>query len=161
MDLNKIQVLWRQSDTMALYGIPYNMREGQSPRDIFMAEWPGILQPGERKATPRKHSGQVPSDWIYLGNPGWWGSISRDDQAKIQKFLEFFKAKDLIPGGPNEFCELHEERVVWLKESGSKMTVLEKILYLRYTKGLGLVAANYALINGRNKCDGPWEDDSI
>jgi hypothetical protein len=87
-----IRVLWRQPDTMALWGVPYALREGQSPRDLVRAEWPG-----------RKGAGEVPGDWLWLGSPGWWGSMAPDAVAAVRAFLAPLEAEGLVPGGPSEW----------------------------------------------------------
>lgn len=106
-DLSKIRVLWRQSDTMSLWGIPYEMRTevGQSPRDIVKAEWPSKRPWTHGKAPPEKSSGQVPSDWIWLGSPGWWGSMTPEEIAATEAFLASLPA-GLIPEWPNEFVSI-------------------------------------------------------
>lgn len=98
--LAPIQVLFRQSDTMCLWGILYRMRDevGQSPADLVRAEWPpcGILS--------RKPAGIIPTDWIWLGSCGWWGTLNKGEQIVIQNFLA--RHKDSIPTGPNEWSYL-------------------------------------------------------
>jgi len=100
--LASIQVLWRQPDTLTLWGIPYKMRSdvGQQPYDLWKAR---------RDYVPPKPgwygSKQIDlSDWIYLGEPGWWGHYSKKDQEIIEEFL--VKHKDAIPGGPCEWSEV-------------------------------------------------------
>lgn len=41
--LPTIRTLYRQPDTLSLWGIPYVMREGQTPRDIWNAPRPDLL----------------------------------------------------------------------------------------------------------------------
>lgn len=81
--LREVQVLWRQPDTMALWGIPYGMRPGQSPYDLHRA--------GNTRG------------WIWLGSPGWWGSLSRKDQEEIQSWLATLED---IPQGPAEWVDV-------------------------------------------------------
>ena len=109
LDLSKIKVLWREPDVMSLWGIPYEMRQGQSPRDLYLAEWPTKRPWTEHygRGQPEKLSRQVPSGWIWLGTPGWWGSLSSEDQAAIQAFLAGIP-KDMIPSGPGEWVSLGE-----------------------------------------------------
>lgn len=83
-NLARVRVLFRQSDLMSLWGIPYEMRPGgQQPRDI-----------DERWR----------DDWIWLGQPGWFGSMSADEIATTKEFLA--KHTDEIPRGPNEWTTL-------------------------------------------------------
>lgn len=82
--LATIKVLYRQNDTMSLWGIPYEMCRncGQSPDDII-----------DRR------------EWIYLGGPGWWGSIPLPRIAAIKKYLSELLA---IPSHPNEWISLKD-----------------------------------------------------
>jgi hypothetical protein len=95
IDLSPIRVLWRQPDTLALWGVPYDMRPGQQPGDLWRARQAyrppryGVL------ASPRISL----SDWVYLGSPGWWGSMPREDQASVKEWLTGRDA----PGGPGEW----------------------------------------------------------
>jgi hypothetical protein len=74
------------------------MRPGQQPGDLwrakrdFMSPPPGVL-------------GSKPidlSDWIWLGQPGWWGSMSVSQQAEVQAFLDRIRE----PEGPYEWVRL-------------------------------------------------------
>lgn len=84
-DLENIKVLFRSADCLTLWGLPYNLREGQSPRDL-QKDW--------------SH------DWIYLGNPGWWGNLS---QISIGRILIFLDSLEDIPHGPYEFCQVERK----------------------------------------------------
>jgi len=102
--LAAIKVLWRRPGTLCLYGIPYLMREGQSPYDLWRAheEW---------KAPPPGHYGSKRidlSDWIWLGSPGWWGSYSKADHTAIKAWLDLPHVKPCIPGNPCEWSPLDE-----------------------------------------------------
>jgi hypothetical protein len=98
--LQTIKVLYRAPDTLALYGIPYEMRPGQSPRD---------LQHARDSWTPAKpgHYGskQVDlSDWIFLGYPGSRGTLSASEGEAIAAYLA--EHSGLIPGGPCEWSRV-------------------------------------------------------
>jgi hypothetical protein len=93
IEVSKILVLFREPDTMALYGIPYRMREGQQPGDLW-----------RRYGTPRA----ALSDWVWLGSPGWWGSITPADRERIETWLEDIRL--LVPQGPYEWTDLTKER---------------------------------------------------
>ena len=88
LDLERIEILWCQPDTLSLWGIPYGMRpwEGtsraQQPRDLWEA-------------------GNV-RGWIWLGAPHWWGSMSSLRRTAIEKFLSRFE-KGSLPGNPYEW----------------------------------------------------------
>lgn len=84
--LDSIRVLFRLPDTLALYGIPYDLRPGQSPKDL--------------------HS-RYREGWIFLGYPGWAGPISSDDAQEISEFLA--KHEGNIPEGPYEWTRLEPE----------------------------------------------------
>lgn len=107
--LDSIQVLWRQPDTMALYGIPYEMRPGQSPHNI-----------------QEKFRG----DWIWLGSPGWWGSLSRPEQERVRAFLA--KQPDL-PEWPNEWIRVSAT----MKRSHATRRKYPYVAYWVHSRGLG------------------------
>lgn len=98
--LQSIRVLYRESDSLSLWGIPYRMRPGQQPGDLKRAERsyvaPAYGHYGSKKIDL--------SDWIWLGTPGWWGHLSKADQSAIQAFLS--QHADEIPRGPEEWTEL-------------------------------------------------------
>lgn len=99
MNLDGIKVLWRQSDTMALYGIPYDMRPGQQPADLTRgspALGYGTYGAPYRAPGPR-------ADWVWLGSPGWFGSLSPADISAVRSFLGSL-VLDSIPTGPNEWA---------------------------------------------------------
>jgi len=76
-DFSKIKVLYREGDgSMKLWGIPYGMRPGQSPRDLRDA--------GNTK------------DWIYLGVPG-------SEPKGVKEYLE--SVEDFVPDRPGEWDE--------------------------------------------------------
>jgi hypothetical protein len=85
-----IRVLYREPDTMSLWGIPYEMRKavGQQPRDIDIYHRRG---------------------WIWLGSPGWWGSLSAEEQLAVSAWLAALP-EGCIPEGPCEWCSLAEWR---------------------------------------------------
>ncbi len=86
MNLGSIQVLYRQPDTMSLWGLPHGLRPGQSPRDLMEAD--------------------NSSSWFWLGTPGWWGSLSAENVEAIQAFLEPLRELDAVPTHPGEFSVL-------------------------------------------------------
>jgi len=91
-----IQVLWRQPDTMALYGIPYDMRPGQAPRDLLAKNPDGST-----------NWSLAPPSWVFLGAPGWWGNMSADRQADVQTFLNL--VSDCVPQGPGEWARIPKD----------------------------------------------------
>jgi hypothetical protein len=98
----QIFVLYRKPDALGLYGIPYRMREGQSPRDLQKAH--------DDYVPPRPgHYGSKQtdlSDWVYLGHPGWWGDMGAGHP--VRKAIVAFAAEhpDAIPRGPYEWVDL-------------------------------------------------------
>lgn len=101
--LSTIKVLWRAPDHLALYGIPYELRPGQSPRDLWRAyhEW---------EAPKPGHYGSKRislDDWVYLGNPGWFGTMTRPEIQLVEEFLAAHKQE--VPGNPYEWSRLNSE----------------------------------------------------
>lgn len=101
-----IRVLWRQPDSMTLWGIPHAMREGQSPRDL----WEGRRIPDTLAAARGWHGAtmRVPGpreDWIYLGEPGWYGNRTAEQIGAIERF-KLTIDRGTIPSGPCEWIDL-------------------------------------------------------
>jgi hypothetical protein len=113
--LETIRVLWRQPDLMSLWGIPYAMRPGQSPRQL----WESRKMP-DTAAQAAGYYGRTISDpgpregWIWLGQPGWWGRYDKATQDAITAFLEPLRAAGVVPTGPAEWSdvtvELHAQK---------------------------------------------------
>lgn len=96
-----IRVLFRAPDTLCLYGIPYDMREGQQPSDLWQARSYADLLASARGFYGRRiHAPGPLDDWIWLGCPGWWGNMSRDDQAAVKAWLQ----GRAVPENPFEWC---------------------------------------------------------
>lgn len=83
-DLSRIRVLFLDPN-LGLWGIPYGMRRdvGQAPRDLYRA--------GNTKG------------WIYLGHPGWYGSMSNERVKEVKEFLAPIKKRGLLPGNAYEW----------------------------------------------------------
>lgn len=98
--LKTVRVLWRQPDTLALWGVPYDMREGQSPYDLWKRE---VLLRGSNVPLP---VWTLP-DWIWLGSPGWWGPYVRggSERTAIEAFLAGLP-EGAIPNGPCEWSRI-------------------------------------------------------
>lgn len=104
--LRTIRVLWRQPYVLTLWGIPYTMRPGQQPYDLWKAHRDYLgPRPGHYGAARIDLS-----DWIALGEPGWWGSRSGADIQAIEAFLAVHRGN--IPQNPCEWSELQPEPVV-------------------------------------------------
>lgn len=106
MNLSAIKVLWR-SPELGLWGIPHEMRPGQSPRDL----WESRLVPDTVKQAQGWHGAtmRIPGareGWIWLGSPGWWGHLTKAEQAEIKAFLSPLRAEGRIPGNHNEWSGL-------------------------------------------------------
>ena len=101
----KILVLWRQPDTLSLWGIPYRMRPGQQcPLDLWRARESYI-------PLPLGHYGAKPinlDDWVWLGSPGWWGEMSAGNARReaIEAFVR--QNPTWIPDNPCEWTDLTE-----------------------------------------------------
>lgn len=98
-----IKVLYRAPQTMALWGIPYEMRPGQQPRhlaeagDSYVAPPPGYY--GSKQVDL--------SDWVYLGSPGWYSGPGEEAHL-AQAFLDSLDP-NVIPRGPYEWLSLAEQ----------------------------------------------------
>lgn len=105
-DLDKIVVLWRQPDTLALWGIPYAMRNEcqQTPYDLWRA--------AHEYRAPSTRAGQAKrvnlSDWIWLGSPGWWGGLLPEERTAIEVWLAPLAMLDLIPRDVCAFVDLQK-----------------------------------------------------
>ena len=108
-DLSEIKVLFRAPDSLALWGIPYEMRPGQAPRNLWdgnrredvLAQARGYV--GATMSAPGPREG-----WVWLGTPGWWGNLNSEAQRAIQEFLAPLKAKGAVPGWPYEWVSIAE-----------------------------------------------------
>jgi len=87
--LASIRVLYLRPDSLCLYGIPYDMRPGQSPRDIV------------------KYKDHPQHGWIWLGSCGSYAGLFAERVAEIEAFLAAWK--EYIPENPHEFCVLPKE----------------------------------------------------
>lgn len=87
-NLAKVRVLYRSPDTLVLWGICYEMRAdcGQQPKDIAQ---------------------DLRGDWIWLGQPGWWGTMAREEIDATKVFLA--EHADETPNWPNEWTTLGKE----------------------------------------------------
>ena len=86
--LSSIRVLYRAPDSLTLWGIPYDLRPGQEPRKI--------LERFRQRGTAE--------DWIYLGEPGWFGSLPA---ARVREIKEFLRThKEYVPGNSYEWSPL-------------------------------------------------------
>lgn len=112
-NLAKIRVLYRNLDTLALWGIPYDMRAdvGQQPRDIERARErsnDGLFR-HHPSTIPRPEYQDPHEGWIWLGQPGWWGpyDAGSPERLAIEAFLAGLP-KGAIPEGPCEWTRLSE-----------------------------------------------------
>lgn len=102
--LASIRVLYRQPDTMALWGIPYDMRPGQAPLDL----WRSRTIPDTAKLTIGWFGSTLSSpgpreDWIWLGSPGWYRHMTKEEQGLVKAWLPTLED---IPSGPCEWCKV-------------------------------------------------------
>lgn len=126
-NLAQIRVLYRQPDTLALWGIPYDMRAdvGQQPRDIERAReeskekmFGRVERSLRRRPARTRTSGatlpprvyQDPHEgWIWLGQPGWWGpyAAGSPERLAVEAFLAGLP-EGAVPEGPCEWTRLSE-----------------------------------------------------
>ena len=88
----QVHALYRQNISLSLFGILYELRPGQSPRDILQ----GCSNRGEA----------FPEDWVWLGSPGWWADMPKERKEAVQAFMR--EHPDAAPENPGEFCELKD-----------------------------------------------------
>lgn len=104
--LANLKVLYRSPDTLTLYGIPYEMREGQSPRDIYeyakRSQQEALERPQHILAA--KPQPFPPKDWVYLGEPGWFGHSNEADAQAAKAFVD--KLGRDAPGDPHEWVRV-------------------------------------------------------
>jgi hypothetical protein len=100
LPLSTIRILFREPDSLTLWGIPYDMRPGQQPGDLLRAyrSW-SPPRPGHYGSHRIKLD-----DWVYLGGPGWFGNMSAKRKAEVQAFLA--KYKEYVPGNSYEWDRL-------------------------------------------------------
>jgi hypothetical protein len=103
-DFGTLRVLFRCPTSFTLWGIPYEMRSGQQPGDLYRAAWPG----GRGSSLPRKVERAAPADWVYLGSPGWFQG-SEAYQARVREFLATLET---VPGHPWEWCAVERKEKV-------------------------------------------------
>lgn len=60
-------------DGNAFLGVPYEMREGQQPLDVI-----------ERY----RHGHNGAPAWVWLGSPGWYGTMSFEQRTMAQTIVE-------------------------------------------------------------------------
>jgi hypothetical protein len=108
-DLDKIVVLWRQPDLLALWGIPYSMREGcgQTPKHLWEARRSFYEKPISNRVCARSNPTNL-DNWIWLGQLGWWGSLLPEERAAIEIWLAPLATLDLIPRDPCAFVDLRK-----------------------------------------------------
>ena len=88
--LASIRVLYRQDDSLSLWGVFYEMRRGehgeavQSPKDI--------------------HRAGNAHGWIWLGCPGWYGGMTPPERATVDAWLTLHENE--IPTGPCEWATI-------------------------------------------------------
>jgi hypothetical protein len=128
-DLDKIVVLWRQPDLLALWGIPYAMREscGQTPKHLWDARRSFYEKPIANRTYARRDPTNL-DDWIWLGQCGWWGSLLPEERVAIEVWLSPLEMLGLVPKGPCDFVDLRKEfrgqsydEAVWDKRPTAKI----------------------------------------
>ena len=85
--LASVRVLYRDRN-LQLWGIPYEMRPGQAPRHL-------------------QDAGNT-TGWIWLGSPGWYGHMSKDEQEIVRDYLARSEIRPAIPLWWFEWSDLTE-----------------------------------------------------
>lgn len=101
--LRGIRVIWRQPDTMSLWGIPHAMRAGQTPGNL----WGGRLVPDTIRRAQGWHGATLRSPgpregWVWLGAPCWWGNLPESAQRAIEAYRKLLD----VPSNPGEWSEV-------------------------------------------------------
>lgn len=97
--LRAIKTLWRQPDTMTLWGLPYVLRPGQSAYNLFKAERDWRRPRYDDRTGPRRIS---LADWVYLGEPGWWGRRGEGEKQRVERYLSRPDIRGCVPESPVE-----------------------------------------------------------
>lgn len=90
-NLATVRVIWYTA--RSFHGIPHTMRHGQQPADLL----------------PRF---KFLDTWVWLGSPGWYGSMTADQRARAIAFMQPILARnrfatdgwvsiDDVPAAPN------------------------------------------------------------
>ncbi len=99
--LASIRVLYRDVHS-GLWGIPYAMRPGQSPTDLYRGRTRPVMGGGHGQTEPAHGALE---GWIWLGNgSGWWGDLSAASIERIRTFLATMKPN--VPGNAYEWLDV-------------------------------------------------------
>lgn len=86
--LDSIQVLYRDPDRGSLYGIPYEMREGQSPTDL----WRGRTRQDPLHMPPTYLGYTIPDPgpregWVWLPHTSYRAHLSEEEKCLLEEFM--------------------------------------------------------------------------
>lgn len=109
--LANIAVLYREKINLTLWGIPYEMREGQQPSDLKRA-YDNYVPP---KPGHYGSSNIDLSDWICLGYPGSTHTRLVEEAEVLREFMTMWKAVGAIPEGHDEWTRLADFETLTLK----------------------------------------------
>jgi hypothetical protein len=84
--LETIRVLYRDLN-LSLWGLPYNLRPGQAPRNL-------------------QDAGNT-AGWIWLGSPGWFGGMTIAEMDEVREYLA--RHAVYVPGNAYEHSTLESE----------------------------------------------------
>lgn len=103
-NLKTIRVLFLTPFSLTLCGIPYEMCKdvGQEPRHLWESSQRSYEV--DYRKTPPRIGQDWTNVWIYLGEPGWFGEMSKEQVELTKAFRE--KHKDILPGYPYEWVAL-------------------------------------------------------
>jgi hypothetical protein len=85
--LDSFVYLWRENMTLALYGIPRELKH-----------------PGHFDAFPPEHR----RDWVWLGTPGWYGDVDNREKNLIARYIARMESIGALPEYPNEWTDVRE-----------------------------------------------------
>lgn len=107
--IDGIRTVFRDASSGSLWGIPYTMNHeiGQTPKHI----WDGRTMPDPMHPPPTYIGYTIPDpgpapDWVWLGTPGWFGSMNREEIELVKAFQERLRAEDLMSQWPGEWQEV-------------------------------------------------------
>jgi RNA-splicing ligase RtcB len=107
--IDSIQTVFRDHQGGGLWGLPYKMRHeiGQNPRHL----WEGRRSPDPAHQPPVyigytiSTPGPLP-EWVWLGTPGWYGSMTKEEQELVNRFVDRLRSDGLLPQWPGEWQEV-------------------------------------------------------
>jgi len=122
-DLDRVEIFFRAPYNLYLFGIPYRMREGQQPGDLWRAEdeWE------ERHGAPKPWGYGSPKPdilkgWLLIPEPGTgtFDKLASEDQRRVRAFLA--RHRVAVPQNPSEWSELSHDSVERVRATAALRT---------------------------------------